>query len=320
MLAANLLNPRFATLLGLCTLVAAGTSCTRRGVDVDKKPRLTGEERKAALLKEQIPLDALGERQSLVLREVGKDEDVGTTFPGMQGLERQFAFVPDQAQVNEAAKASPIEQFPGFAIVSEFSPQGAKEDATLRVYNLPELLERLALESPNQVTGVRTGGLPPGVQVFPSSDTSLSVVVTAPTVLSASFATNRFVRILNRSKLVLIVPMIENVVIQQEPPLGGEKPTAEVHSFTCPGVDTRTIDGTVQLQRLDDVLLGTRESCKTITDANGGAVLPTTASKLKLEPWMPQVLISQRLRKETIVSTVKRWSGIYTFKSVQFRP
>lgn len=320
MLAPNLLIPRFASCLGLCVLAMAAASCTRRGVDVEKTPNLTEDARKAALLKEQIPLDALGERQSLVLREVRKDEDVGTTFPGMQGLEKQFAFVPDEAQINEATKAAPIEQFPGFAIVSELSPQGAREDATRRVYNLPELLERLALEGPNRVTGVRAGGLPPGVQVFPSSDTSLSVVISSPTVLAASFSTNRFLRILNRSKLVLIAPMIENVVIQQETPLSGEKPTTQVHSYTCPGVDTRNLEGTVQLLRLDEVILGTRESCATITDSVGGPILAPAPSKLKLEPWMPQVLLTQRMRKETIVQAVKRWSGIYTFKSVQFRP
>jgi hypothetical protein len=148
----------------------------------------------------------------------------------------------------------------------------------------------------------------------------LSIVISSPTVFAASFSTNRFVRILNRSRLVLITPMIENVVIQQETPLSGEKPSTEIHSYTCPGVDTRNLEGTVQLLRLDDVILGTRESCAKITDSVGGPVLPPESSRLKLEAWMPQVLLTQRMRKETIVSTVKRWAGIYTFKSVQFRP
>ncbi len=266
-----------------------------------------------------IPLDSVGSQESFVLEKVDVQGAEGVTFSGMEGLPEQFAFVPDSRHLNLNADDKGTEGFIDYNIISELSPKGAQANPAQRVYNLPELLERLQLESPSQFTEKSyTGGLPKGVNLRSSSDTSLTVIITEPTVLSASFSTSRTLRIVNRSKLVLLVPLADGIILQQEQAYAAETPLAKIFSHTCMFVDSHNFEGTVEYHRLGNVTLGGIESCSALLQSQDSRITTKNASQMSLEKWMPQVLITQVLRNETIVASAKRWSPLFRVSALQF--
>ena len=266
-----------------------------------------------------IPLDSVGSQESYVLEKVDVQGAEGVTFSGMEGLPEQFAFVPDSRRLNLNADDLGTEGFIDYNIISELSPKGAQANPAARVYNLPELLERLQLESPSRFTGKSyTGGLPNGINLRSSSDTSLTVIITEPTVLSASFSTSRTLRIINRSKLVLLVPLADGIILQQERAALKDLPSTQIFSHTCLFVDSHNFEGTVEYNRLGEVTLGGIESCSALLQSQDTRIISKSAPKMSLEKWMPQVLITQMLRNETIVATAKRWSPLFRISALQF--
>jgi len=173
-------------------------------------------------------------------------------------------------------------QFKGSQIVGEKSPIKALEDPSQRIYNLPDLLDRLHLQA----------RLPEGINIFSGAEGDMRIVVTRPSVLSASSSLGRRVTILNRSDLILIIPNASAVSIEQS-----ESAKAEVYSAHCIPVN----GGSFKRASFDGYYLGgSRENAPCQED--GGKVFG-----YELEGWMPQLLISGKLRKESMGSVFSRW-------------
>lgn len=309
-------------LLMLATAAASLTgapACKRTRLNTDKNEPVVAARgqltpaQKTERLGRRIPLDSIGSPSPWLIAEAGHDSP-GVTLTGQYGLEKQYAVFPDEEELTLTAPAAKGEQFPGYAVVSERSLWNVSERPQARIFNLSDLLERLGLES--RWEGGRPSGksrLPEGVAVFPTSEVDLTVTITRPTVLAASFSTNRNLRILNRSRLVLVVPLLQNVTIQQSraAEVGSEMPRTEIHSFSCVQLDRFAFEGTVKHYLLDSSLIGDPTNCDTGTSDPSQGIETPTPSKLALEAWAPQVLITQRLRKESISATYARFAPLF---------
>ena len=267
-----------------------------------------------------IPLDSVGFHDQKLIVESHVDTRDAITLRGFYGLDRQYALVPDTEDLSVHVQPEPVEQFSEYSILSEKSPEGAQENVLERVYNLPDLLERLNAQTKwEDGAPTQKSKLPDGVSIFASGETELTVVITRPTVLSASFSLGRTLKIFNRSKLVLIVPLMENVFLQQAKlPGSSEIPSTEIHTFSCTKVDKESIVGTIQHFKLSESEYGNPRMCDSnLADPDFGITTPGL-SMIKIEPWMPQVLVTQRLRNEDFVKSYSRWAKLFPASIIRF--
>lgn len=282
-------------------LLIAAVGCTKPEEGSVTRPRPAGDMSGAL-----IPLDTLREKEpGYVLRFDAE----GTTLTNFHGLGVSPSVAPGaEGEVRRGSPHAP--QFEGFFVVHEALPNKAEQEPARRIYNLPELLDRLAAE----------GKLPDDtVSVWPLNDTTVQVAVLKPTVLAASFSHGRTVKILNRSKLVLICPYCDSIQLTQASPDGTET-SIEVHSNSCipytyvpKGSFARLLFGTFYLGTID-----TRADCDRLDPGNIRQLpVEPKPSELKLEAWMPQALITQKLRSESIIDTAQRWIKIYPIAGVR---
>ena len=258
-----------------------------------------------------IPLDAVGDEPLFLLVPKDLASDEAKTLTNFEGRAKAPYAQADTSGVSLRGKAA-APQFGDDFIVSERSPARADVSPSERIYNLPELMDRLIHEDklPEEK-----------ISAYQTSDTAILIVVKAPTVIAASFSQGRTVQILNRSRLTLICPFCENVEIRQQKPLGdGDEPTSRVYSNTCIGYDYRS-EGKLERSIFGKAYLGnvsTRERCDKLNPRKPreNPIEPSLA-QIELEPWMPQALVSQLLRGEHPSQTAERWRAIYPISSVR---
>lgn len=228
---------------------------------------------------ERIPLDAINSKSFVIERD-----GPGKILPGLTGQDRPWRVKEESSFAKNAALDLPAEEdaWRHFLSVTEKTPNGSDHDPSQRVFNLPDLLDRVKLQ----------GRLPKGLSLYSEDNRNLSLVVSAPTVISASFSSYRHVKIFNRSHLVLICPFCQQVELENT----DNRARLEVYSQVCLKAPKK---GKVKRYRLGDWL----QPCTESTD-----VVP--AGRLSQFAWLPQVLISQILGR-TPSELIGYWNPMY---------
>ena len=226
-----------------------------------------------------IPLDSYGET-SWVLSTSGD----GKVLNGYLGRSPQWR-VREDSSFAVKSNTTPLKDrlWKDYYLLTEDMPFNAVADPTQRVWNLSDLIDRLKLE----------GRLPSSLRVVSSDDRGMTIVVTKPTIISASVATFRHVTIINRSKLTLLCPLCRNVSIIND----NKDSYLEIYSYMC--IDAAGA-GTLKRYNLGEWLYPCRDNSN-ILDSNG------LMSAIEL---FPQVLVSQTLGR-TPSELFKLWNELY---------
>ena len=235
----------------------------------------------AKALSAPLALDYIGEGQAWMLDRASKSPSEAKTLELYHGRKNPWVVYKSDHNLvkHEPQKAK---QFLGYQVVSESSPVRVINDPSQRIYNLPDLLDRLELQ----------GRTPEGITLLSGAEGDMKILVTRRTVLSASFSVGKKITILNRSDLVLILPYASSIRLEQ-----GTNASSRIYSANCIPV----IGGEFQRASLDGYYLGNSYETK---ECQGDKPYKF---EHKLESWMPQLLISAKLRKESLASMFHIW-------------
>lgn len=227
-----------------------------------------------------IPLDTFGKKPWVLTRE-----GEGSILPGFYGLEKPWKIrVANEGE----AKRSDISFIPqkspweDFAKITEISPESALKEPKKRIWNLPDLLDRLKLE----------GNLPDSVTLSYEGEFHPVLFVHKPTLISVSFALDRYTRIINASHLVLICPLCDSVFFENK----NDQAKIEHYSHFCKESPKK---GYFIRYRLNDWLKG----CE-------GDVELAPSGALSYSDQLPQVLISQMSGRK-INEIVNLWKPLF---------
>lgn len=219
------------------------------------------------LIAADIPLDSFSGK-SWVLSTTGK----GKVLNGYLGREVQWRVREDSSFAVQTSLTPPKDKlWKEYFIVAEDMPFNAVNDASQRIWNLPDLLDRLHLERK----------LPSSITVVDSSDRGMIIVVTKPTIISSSIATFRHVTIINRSKLTILCPMCRNVTIIND----DKESLLEIYSYMCMDANG---GGVIKRYNLGEWLFPCKDTSK-IMEPEG------LLSAMHL---FPQILVSQTLGRK----------------------
>lgn len=219
------------------------------------------------LVAADIPIDSFSGK-SWILSSEGE----GKVLNGYLGRDRQWKVREDSTFAMQSNLILPKDNlWKEYFIISENMPFNAVNDASQRIWNLPDMIDRLQLEKK----------LPSSIKVVNSSDREMLIVVTKPTVISSSIATFRHITIINRSKLVILCPLCRNISVVNE----DKESLLEIYSYLC--FDANGV-GKIKRYNLGEWLLACKDSSK-IIEPEG------LMSAMQL---FPQILVSQTLGRK----------------------
>ena len=228
-----------------------------------------------------LALDYIGESKPWVMDRASKAPSKAKTLELFYGRKNPWVVFEGSHELVKQAK-EPKQQFRGYQILDEKSPVKALEDPSQRIYNLSDLLERLELQRK----------LPEGITLLSGVEGDMKILVIRRTVLSASFSVGKRITILNHSDLVLLLPYASNVSVEQS-----KDASSIIYSAHCIPVT----GGVFKRASFEGYYLGNSyENQKCQEDS-------PRAFEYKLESWMPQLLISAKLRKESLASMFNVW-------------
>lgn len=228
-----------------------------------------------------IPLDSF-EKETYILARSGK----GKTLSSYIGSESPWRIRRDE-EIAIGTNLTPIPQrhrWEDFTTITENSPQGATEAPSKRIWNLPDLLDRLKLE----------GTIPKSVEYQSSSDTSGVLFVKEPTMISVSFAVGRKIRVVNSSRLVLICPFCSDLEIENQ----SQQAKVVLYSHVCHNDPKK---GVLERFYLGNWLQRCSEEIN---------VSPLGILDLSNAPYLPQALISQILGRKPL-EIMDTWKAMY---------
>lgn len=227
-----------------------------------------------------IPLDSYGGK-TWVLSTEGE----GKVLSGFVGRATQWKVRPDSKTAISKALGIPTgDPWREYFRIAEDMPFNAVNDPSQRLWNLPELLDRLSLE--NQLPLER-------VEIVSSDDRQVTIIVKQPTIIAASVSTYRNVHIINKSKLLLMCPLCKNVSVENT----SKESQLDLYSYICFDSPKK---GQTTRYKLGDWISPCREQVEVIEP---NSLLSGTS-------WLPQIIISQ-LMGRTPSELFELWNQLY---------
>lgn len=238
----------------------------------------------------QIPLDRIAPQTPHVLVKEGDGETL-FGWIGRKAPWRARKATAEEARSFVQLTPGNVETYSNLAQITETAIPGSETRPGQREYNLPDLIDRLVLSR----------ALPKGIERYAAQSKTI-LVVNVPTLISASFAVDRPVEIVNTgTRLVVVCPFCSNVTLRNEKASDAiTDPDTEYWSYVCP--QNFNISSGLKVFPLWRSWINT--PCRVESRLDPGKTL-TLSNRLA------QGLLTQVIRAETPFETLQRWKNMF---------